>query len=56
MISEVGKQIFSGKFNLTSISFPIKAMAPYTILQCVANPGKMNAHFFQLAAKEKDPV
>ena len=33
IISEVGRKIISGDFNLTTVSFPIKAMIPKSALQ-----------------------
>lgn len=33
LVKQVGKKIISGDFNLTTISFPIKVMIPYTMLQ-----------------------
>lgn len=32
LISEVGRQLISGKFNLTRFSFPISCMAPTSIV------------------------
>jgi hypothetical protein len=32
MIKIIGKKIISGDFNLTKVSFPIKAMVPKTAL------------------------
>ena len=32
IIKEIGKKIITGDFNLTTISFPIRVMIPYTIL------------------------
>jgi hypothetical protein len=33
MLSSVGRQLITGKFNLASTSFPIQCMAPVSILQ-----------------------
>lgn len=33
VIKEIGKRILSGKFNLTKIPFPIKAMIPKSVLE-----------------------
>lgn len=33
IISEIGKRILSGNFNLTTISFPIKAMVPQSAVE-----------------------
>jgi len=32
LIASVGRQIITGRFNLTSVSFPIACMAPISIL------------------------
>ena len=36
ILKSVGKQILSGKFNLTTISFPIKCMCPTSMLELIA--------------------
>ena len=36
IILSLGKKILSGKFNLTTVSFPIKAMVPKSYLENVA--------------------
>lgn len=33
LFKQVGRQMFNGKFNLVGISFPIKCMAPITVLE-----------------------
>ena len=33
IIKEIGKKLFTGDFNLTTVSFPIKAMIPKTALE-----------------------
>jgi hypothetical protein len=33
LVKQVGRQMFNGKFNLVGISFPIKCMAPMTVLE-----------------------
>ncbi len=37
LIKQVGKQIITGKFNLTNVSFPIKCMDHKTVLELVAS-------------------
>jgi hypothetical protein len=32
MIKDIGKKLISGNFNLTKVSFPLKAMVPRTTL------------------------
>jgi len=66
---KVGKQVFSGNFNLTTIPFPIKAMVPKSYLEYVGCiPSKtmsltifnILAAFFplymNLALKTPDPI
>lgn len=36
ILKSVGKKILSGKFNLTTISFPIKCMCPLSLLETFA--------------------
>ena len=56
MIKQIGRKIISGSFNLTTISFPIKAMIPRSSLeksfmQTINFPLYMNR-----ATTTKDPV
>ena len=37
MISLIGRKLISGDFNLTAISFPIKAMIPMSALEKALN-------------------
>lgn len=55
LLKQIGKKIITGNFNLTTISIPIKVMAPVTVLQSCA------FSFFQLPyymhlAKDKNVV
>ena len=33
MIQEIGRKLISGTFNLTTVSFPIRAMIPKSVLE-----------------------
>jgi hypothetical protein len=46
LVGEVGRSIFSGKFNLTSIPMPIKAMTAHSVLECQTAVGRSNYHYF----------
>ena len=35
VVKQVGRQIFSGKFDLSKCTFPIKCMAPVTLLNLI---------------------
>jgi hypothetical protein len=56
ILKTVGKKILSGKFNLTTISFPIKCMCPLTILEVFATIAGVNAIFINAAASTNDPI
>lgn len=56
MVKLIGRKILSGEFNLTKISFPIRACHPKSALYnsiavCTTFP-----YFMNRAAIEKDPV
>ena len=55
IIKQIGKKIISGNFNLTTISFPIKVMIPYSILQGIARSFFQLPYYMQLA-QNKDHV
>lgn len=40
MIKEIGRKIISGSFNLTTVSFPIKAMIPKSALETIFQGSK----------------
>ena len=40
MIKEIGRKIISGSFNLTTVSFPIKAMVPKSALEIMFQGSK----------------
>jgi hypothetical protein len=56
ILKNVGKKILSGKFNLTTISFPIKCMCPLSMLEVIATIAGVNPLFMNAAALSKDPV
>lgn len=56
VIKMVGKKIFSGKFNLTQISFPIKCMQAKSIIQCIPMIQSVNSFYLNYAASIKDPL
>eukprot|EP00826_Nyctotherus_ovalis_P058388 TRINITY_DN801_c0_g2_i1.p1 TRINITY_DN801_c0_g2~~TRINITY_DN801_c0_g2_i1.p1 ORF type:complete len:535 (+),score=114.72 TRINITY_DN801_c0_g2_i1:685-2289(+) len=49
-------RIFSGNFNLTTISFPIKCMRPLSLLESFANGGALNLIYLTKATSLTDPV
>ena len=50
ILKSVGKKILSGKFNLTTISFPIKCMCPKTMLEVMATIAGVNPIYINAAA------
>lgn len=56
ILKAVGKKILSGKFNLTTISFPIKCMCSHSILECVALIARINSYYLNAAAVCTDPL
>lgn len=56
IIKSVGRQILSGNFNLTSISFPIKCMQANSILQIVASICCVNPVYLNAAALAPDLI
>ena len=56
IIAQVGKTIFSGKFNLGSVSFPIKCMSWKSILECVTTMSIHTPLYLNAAAHTSDPV
>jgi len=67
VIITMGKKLLSGNFNLTTVSFPIKAMVPKSVLENVAfssNWVKVLVNliasyyplYLNIALKEKDPL
>ena len=50
LLKSIGKKILSGKFNLTTISFPIKCMCPISMLELVALIAGVNPLYMNCAA------
>lgn len=51
-----GKKILSGSFNLTKISFPIKCMAPVTMIEMIPTMQSTCSIYLNHAALSKDPL
>lgn len=56
LLKKMGKQIFNGKFNLISTSFPIKCMAPISVLEQMPTSQSCCAIYLNKAASIKDPL
>jgi hypothetical protein len=56
ILKSVGKKILSGKFNLTTISFPIKCMCPKSMLEIMATITGVYSFYLNAAAMTNDPV
>lgn len=57
LFAEVGKALLNGNFNLTTVSLPIYAMAPQSILQVISNMGTICPYYFRQAAlNNNNPV
>lgn len=56
ILKNVGKKILSGKFNLTTISFPIKCMCPLSMLEVMATISGVNPFYLNAAALTRDPI
>lgn len=56
ILKSVGKKILTGKFNLTTISFPIKCMCPLSMLELMATIAGVNPIFANAAALTEDPI
>ncbi len=56
ILKSVGKKILSGKFNLTTISFPIKCMCPLSMLEIMASIVGVHSFYMNAAALTKDPL
>lgn len=56
ILKSVGKKILSGKFNLTTISFPIKCMCPLSMLEVIATIVGVHPVFINAAALTSDPI
>ena len=56
ILKQIGKKIITGDFNLTTISFPIKVMLPFTILQGIARSVIQFPIYLNMAANHIDPL
>jgi len=56
LIKQVGKQIITGKFNLTTVSLPIKVMDHKSVVELVASIGCVAPTYLNAAALSKDPI
>jgi hypothetical protein len=56
MVKIIGRKILSGEFNLTKISFPIRACHPKTALFNSIAGCTVFPYFMNKAAAEKDPL
>ena len=55
-LKELFGRIFSGNFNLTTISFPIKCMRPLSLLETFGRGGCTNPLYLNKAALTRDPL
>jgi hypothetical protein len=56
ILKSVGKKILSGKFNLTTISFPIKCMCPKSLLEAMSTITGVYPTYMNAAALTTDPI
>jgi hypothetical protein len=56
IIKSVGKKVLQGDFNLTTISFPIRCMQPFTSLHNTLKSMTLGPLFFTKAALASSPV
>ena len=54
--AQIGRSIFTGRFNLGSVSFPIKCMSPESILPVIATLSIHSPVYLTAAALTNDPV
>ena len=55
-MKNLGSSVWSGKFNLTKMSFPIKCMAPVSILEIMPESQSSSCIYLNHAAGLKDPI
>ncbi len=55
-LKEIFGRLFSGNFNLTTISFPIKCMRPISLLETFGRGGATNPIYLNKAALHPDPI
>ncbi|EAS07563.1 oxysterol-binding protein (macronuclear) [Tetrahymena thermophila SB210] len=56
VIKQIGRKLISGDFNLTTISFPIRAMIPKSQLECQLYSTCYYPLFMNLASQSNDPL
>jgi len=56
VVKMIGKKIFSGKMDLTRISFPIKCMAPISTLELMPTLQSTMVVYLNKAASISDPL
>ena len=56
LVKAAGKKILSGDFNLTTISFPIRACSAMSVLQRIPDLSKLYSFYLNYAATVDDPV
>jgi hypothetical protein len=56
VVKMIGKKLYQGKFNLTTISFPIKCMCAKSIIQVSPTIQCVNSWYLNYAAHCSDPV
>ena len=56
MIKDIGRKIISGNFNLSTVSFPIKAMIPKSGLEKTFMQTILFPLYINKAASTNDPV
>ena len=56
IVKQLGRTIFSGKFNIGSVSFPISCMSPNSILYLIGSMAIHSPIYMTRAALATDPV
>ncbi len=56
VVKQIGRSIFSGKFSLASISFPIRCMSHHSLLYLIATMSKHSPLYMTAAALTSDPI
>ena len=56
IVKQLGRTIFSGKFNIGSVSFPISCMSPNSILYLIATMSIHAPIYMTRAALATDPI
>ena len=56
VIKQVGRMVLSGKMELYKVGFPIKFMAPLTMLEIISTGGIYTPVYLSAAALSNDPV